>query len=113
MKTKHYRQMLKTEYQTVAFWRDVFAEFLATFILLLTQCSLPLSWGKASYELGNAVQTGLGMGFVVTAMAWVLGDFGGAHMNPAVTLSMVVQAKITWVRGRRVKSINLKVTKRI
>ena len=39
------------------------------------------------------------MGFIVGTMAWTFGDFSGGHLNPAVTFSMVLLAKITFVRG--------------
>ncbi|ELT95009.1 hypothetical protein CAPTEDRAFT_46197, partial [Capitella teleta] len=49
--------------------------------------------------LGTVVQVGLGMGFVVATMAWALGDFGGGHINPAVSMAMVVRRSITIFRG--------------
>ena len=39
------------------------------------------------------------MAFVVGSMAWTLGDFGGAHMNPAVSFSMLLSGRITLLRA--------------
>jgi glycerol uptake facilitator-like aquaporin len=39
------------------------------------------------------------MGFVVCAMANSLGEFGGGHFNPAVTIAMASCLKITPFRG--------------
>ena len=78
-------------------WRDLVAEFIATFLLVSVQCALPLSWGRP--ELGTGVHTALGMGFIVTGTAWSLAEFGGIHMNPAVTLSMLLIRNITLLRG--------------
>ena len=89
---------MKNEVNTKAFWRDLLAEFMATFILVSIQCVLPLTWGRQT-GFSDAVMTGLGMGFIVTTTAWSLGDFGGAHMNPAVTTAMLLSAKISIIKG--------------
>ena len=40
-----------------------------------------------------------GMGFVVMGVAGSIGDYGGAQMNPAVTVAMTICARITITRG--------------
>ncbi|KAK2175376.1 hypothetical protein NP493_737g02067 [Ridgeia piscesae] len=97
MKLSVYRERLASEPRSVSLWRDVFAEFVATFMLVSVQSALPLTWGEAG--IGGPVQTALGMGFIVCTMAWTFGDFSGGHMNPAVTFSMALSAKITVVRA--------------
>ncbi|KAK2168365.1 hypothetical protein LSH36_17g03077 [Paralvinella palmiformis] len=92
-----HKQGIERECRSASFYRDLFAEFLATFILMTVQCSLPADWGKDN--VGTVVQVSLGMSFVVGATAWTLGDFGGAHMNPAVTLSMLLSGRITVLRA--------------
>ncbi len=90
------------ELRSGSFWRDVMVEFVATFMLMSVQAVLPLSWEED--HLGTAVQTALGMGFIVATMAWSLGDFSGGHMNPAVTFAMVLGCKITPVRGEKIQT---------
>lgn len=92
-----YCSVLAKEACTGAFWRDVIGELLATFFLVSVQCALPLVWDDRNQ--GDVLQTGLGMGFVVIAIGWGWGDFGGAHMNPAVTLALAIRMEITFVRG--------------
>ena len=92
-------ETMKEEVCSGAFWRDVVAEFVATFMLMSVQAALPLSWDNG-LVMGGPVQVGLGMGFIVCTMAWALGDFGGGHINPAVSVAMVVGCKITIVRGQ-------------
>ncbi|KAK2144175.1 hypothetical protein LSH36_780g02042 [Paralvinella palmiformis] len=89
---------MSREICTGSFWRDLLSELLATFMLVSVQCVLPLSWGRET-GFSDAVMTGLGMGFIVTTMAWSLGDFGGAHMNPAVTFAMIISLKMSILRG--------------
>ena len=101
-----YKERLAEEHRTAAFWRDVFTEFIATFLLVSVQSALPLTWGHAA-GIGGPVYTALGMGFVVCSMAWTFGDFSGGHMNPAVTFSMAISAKITVVRGNVVITSNI------
>ena len=90
------------EVKSKLFWRDASVELVATFILMSVQCSLPLSWennGAPPTVFGNIVQVGIGMGFVVCATAWTFGDFGGCHMNPAVSFSMVLARKLSILKG--------------
>ena len=51
------------------------------------------------------LQVSLGMGFIVCTLATTLGGYGGAHMNPAVSLSMTVCAKITVLRGKLINNV--------
>lgn len=95
-----YTDTMKAEVKTLAFWRDVLAEALATFFLVSIQCALPLTWNDTTLQLGNAVQIGLGMGFIITVLIEVFGELSGAHMNPAVTVSMMVATKVTVLRGK-------------
>ena len=85
------------EFRSLPFLRDVICEGLATALLVSIQCALPLTWGTDS--LGNVVQIALGMGFVVTVLIEVFGELGGAHMNPAVSISMTLAGQLSIVRG--------------
>ncbi|ELU00157.1 hypothetical protein CAPTEDRAFT_26353, partial [Capitella teleta] len=85
-----------SEIKNGAFWRDLLAELLATFFLVAAQCALPLSYD----DTGSArIGTALGMGFVVLSIGWCFGDFSGAHMNPAVTMTLLLRMKITFLRA--------------
>ena len=99
---REYMKQMKEEIRSKIFYRDVIVEIIATFILMSFQCVLPLSWdkGAAPTVFGNIVQVGLGMGFMVCATAWTFGDFGGCHMNPAVSVGMAVSMRITALRGK-------------
>ena len=88
---------MKNELRSRRFWRDVIAECVATFLLVSVQAALPLSWGNSDV-MGGPVQVGLGMGFVVTCLAWTFGDLGGAHMNPAVTFAMLLRRNVSLLR---------------
>ena len=78
---------------------DNIFQVVATFILLTVQCAVPLDWGN-TVSHGGTIQVALAMGFVVTVLIEAFGDIGGAHMNPAVTVSMAIANQITILRGK-------------
>ena len=45
------------------------------------------------------VEVGVGMAFLLVGLVEIFSAFGGAQMNPAVTVSMVLVGKTTITRG--------------
>ena len=69
------------------------AEFVGTLALVLVGCAaITVSGFGAAFPLA-ILSIGLAFGLTVTAMAYGIGPISGAHLNPAVTVSM-------WVAGR-------------
>ncbi len=75
------------------------AELVGTFVLVLMGCGAAVIAGKAS-----AVDTPAGIGLLgislafglaVVIMAYAIGPISGCHINPAVTISMLVARKIS------------------
>lgn len=64
------------------------AEFIGTFTLVL------FGTGVAVLS-GNLVATSLAFGLAIVACAYVIGDISGCHVNPAVSLSMLLSKKMT------------------
>jgi len=81
--------------------RRLCAELVGTAILLATVIGSGimaerLAGGNAALALlGNTIATGA----ILTVLILVLGPISGAHFNPAVTLSFVVQRRMTWSDG--------------
>ncbi|XP_013390275.1 aquaporin AQPAe.a [Lingula anatina] len=94
----HSFQIGHHEIKTVAFWKAVSAEILATAILMIVQCSTPLKW-PGNNDSGTTVQIALGMGFVVMCLAESVGHISGAQMNPAVAIAMFLAQKISLLRA--------------
>ena len=65
------------------------AECLGTFTLVLFGC------GIAVVSQGNLVATALAFGLAIVASAYVIGNISGCHVNPAVSLAMLLSKKIT------------------
>ena len=73
-------------------------EVIATFFLMSVQCCAPLRWGRPEVH-GGSLQGLIVMGCVVPLLVEIFGPFGGAHMNPAVSIAMVVAGHTTFIRG--------------
>ena len=65
------------------------AEFIGTFVLVLVAC------GVAVVTNANVVATSLAFGLVIVAMAYSIGNVSGCHVNPAVSLSMLLTKQMS------------------
>lgn len=72
------------------------AELIGTFVLVFFAC------GTAAYVGCNAVYgsgyllTALAFGLVIVAMAYSIGNVSGCHINPAVSIAMLVAKKLSF-----------------
>ena len=65
------------------------AEFVGTFVLVLVAC------GVAVVTSADVVATSLAFGLAIVAMAYSIGNVSGCHVNPAVSLAMLLTKKIS------------------
>ncbi|MFB6363321.1 MIP/aquaporin family protein [Paenibacillus elgii] len=71
-------------------WKKYVAEFIGTLVLVLIGCgSAAMAGGELGY-LGIAFAFGLS----IVAMAYVIGPISGCHINPAVSLAMLIRGKM-------------------
>jgi aquaporin Z len=77
--------------------KKYFAELIGTFVLVLLGCGSAVFAGSAS-QVGATVGT-LGVAFAfglsVIAMAYTVGKISGCHINPAITLGVLLSKKIS------------------
>ncbi len=66
-------------------------EFIGTAVLVLFGCGSAAIAGDALGTLGIALAFGLS----IVAMAYVIGNVSGCHINPAVSLAMLINKKIS------------------
>ena len=66
-------------------------EFIGTAVLVLFGCGSAAIAGETLGTLGIALAFGLS----IVAMAYVIGNISGCHINPAVSLAMLINKKIT------------------
>ena len=69
------------------------AEFIGTFVLVLFACGVA-AVTKCEFPEAGYVATALAFGLVIVAMAYSIGNISGCHINPAVSIAMLVSGKM-------------------
>ncbi len=69
-------------------------EFIGTAVLVLFGCGTAVVTGGASGLLG-ILGIALAFGLSIVAMAYVIGNISGCHINPAVSLAMLINGKMS------------------
>ncbi|MBR1537461.1 MAG: aquaporin [Treponema sp.] len=70
------------------------AEFIGTFVLVLFACGAAVVSGCSTGNAGHLI-TALAFGLVIVAMAYSVGNVSGCHINPAVSMGMLVAGKMS------------------
>ena len=71
------------------------AEFIGTFVLVFFACGVAAVTGNNGDPNGAYVLTALAFGLVIVAMAYSIGNISGCHINPAVSIGLLVNGKMT------------------
>lgn len=75
------------------------AEFIGTFVLVFAACGTAAKVGDKVTGDGSATTayllTALAFGFVIVAMAYSIGNISGCHINPAVSLAVLISGKMS------------------
>lgn len=71
------------------------AEFIGTLVLVLFACGTAAVVGCNTASADTAyLLTALAFGLVIVAMAYSIGNVSGCHINPAVSLAMLISGKM-------------------
>ena len=70
------------------------AEFIGTFVLVLFACGTAAVVGCSAENGTGYLLTALAFGLVIVAMAYSIGNVSGCHINPAVSIAMLVSGKL-------------------
>jgi MIP family channel proteins len=76
--------------------RELAAEFLGTFTLMVFGIGVVAQVVLSRQMNGQYLSINVGWGLAVTFGAYVAGGVSGAHLNPAVTLSLAVHRGFPW-----------------
>ena len=71
-------------------FKKALAEVVGTFVLVFVAC------GVAALTGGQLVATSLAFGLVIVGMAYSVGRVSGCHINPAVSLAVLITGKMTF-----------------
>ncbi len=74
-------------------YKKYIAEFIGTLVLVLFACGVAAIVGCNT--VGGYIATALAFGLVIVAMAYSIGNISGCHINPAVSIAMLVSGKMT------------------
>lgn len=67
------------------------AEFIGTFVLVFAACGTAAALGcQGSTPDGAYLMTALSFGLVIVAMAYSIGNISGCHINPAVSIGVLI-----------------------
>ena len=76
--------------------RKYIAEFIGTFVLVLFACGTAAMTGCSTTSFDTAyLVTALACGLVIVAMAYSIGNLSCCHINPEVSLAMLISGKMT------------------
>ena len=71
------------------------AEFIGTCVLVLVACGTAGQICTPENAAAGLVGTALAFGLVIVAMAYSIGNVSGCHINPAVSIAMLINKKIS------------------
>ena len=74
--------------------KKMLCECIGTAVLVLFGCGTAVFVG--CNDTGGILTTALAFGLSIIAMAYVIGNVSGCHINPAVSLSMALRGKMSW-----------------
>ncbi len=71
------------------------AEVIGTFVLVTFGCGTAIAVGCDSATGSGYILTALAFGLVIVAMAYSIGNVSGCHINPAVSIAMLIRKKLS------------------
>ena len=71
------------------------AECIGTLVLVTLGCGTAMLVGCDAASGGGYILTALAFGLVIIAMAYSIGNISGCHINPAVSLAMLIRKQLT------------------
>ncbi len=70
------------------------AEFIGTCVLVVFGCGTAIAVNCSTDNIASYLTTAVAFGLVIVAMAYSIGNISGCHINPAVSLAMLINKKI-------------------
>uniref|UniRef100_G1TN20 Aquaporin-1 n=2 Tax=Leporidae TaxID=9979 RepID=G1TN20_RABIT len=94
---------MASEFKKKIFWRAVVAEFLAMTLFVFISIGSALGFqypvGSNQTAVQDNVKVSLAFGLSIATLAQSVGHISGAHLNPAVTLGLLLSCQISILRA--------------
>ncbi|MCC8051761.1 MAG: aquaporin [Clostridiales bacterium] len=71
------------------------AEMIGTCVLVTFGCGTAVAVGCSSEAGSGYLLTALAFGLVIVAMAYSIGNISGCHINPAVSIAMLIRGQLS------------------
>lgn len=87
-----------TEIKTWGFWRAVAAEFIGMLLFIFICLATIAGESEPKEKVALQIKITLAFALAIATLAQTLGHISGAHLNPAVTLGLLVSCQISALR---------------
>jgi glycerol uptake facilitator protein len=97
-------ELSRSQLNTPTLGQKCFAEFLGTAFLVFAGAGTATASGYllgSGHRMGTAdlVAIALAFGFALMVMVYAIGHISSCHINPAVTIAMAVDRRISWLEA--------------
>lgn len=75
--------------------KKLIAEFIGTMVLVIMGCGTAMLVGCDAANGGGYILTALAFGLTIVGMAYCVGNISGCHINPAVSLGVLLSGGMT------------------
>lgn len=76
-------------------FKKCIAEFIGTFTLVLVGCGTAMLVGCDAVNGSGYILTAFAFGLVIVGMAYCVGNVSGCHINPAVSLAVLISGRMS------------------